>query len=167
MSLLRCFAMVAAISLAACGPKDVIPTASHHPASPDAETGEQPGDGDSDQDQAALAAAEQAAYERARPVFEKHCAKCHTSKGEKSSEKKLGHFNMDTYPFGGHHAAAAGATVREVLGVTGEEATMPMDDPGAVQGEELEAVVAWSKAFDASHAAGLHEHGEHGEHGGH
>ena len=143
--------LLAALALSACAPRDTIPT-TPRPAAPSPSAA--PPD---------LAAAEQAAYERARPVFEKYCARCHASAGAKSTEKTLGHFSIDRYPFGGHHAATAGATVREVLGVGGKAATMPKDDPGAVKGAELDAVVEWSKAFDASHAAGLHHHGDEGE----
>jgi mono/diheme cytochrome c family protein len=135
---------------------------------PPPDTGAPAGGGQDEK--AAIAAAEKAAYEAARPVFEKYCSNCHSAAGKKSSNKKLDHFNLDSYPFGGHHAAEIGETIREVLGVTGEEATMPKDKPGAVNGAELDLVVAWSKAFDASHKAGLHDHGtgghEHG-HGGH
>lgn len=70
---------------------------------------------------------------------------------------------MDSYPFGGHHANAVGEAVRKVLGATGKRATMPKDAPGSVQGTELEAVLAWAKAFEGAHHADEHEH-EH-EHG--
>jgi mono/diheme cytochrome c family protein len=104
----------------------------------------------------AIAAAETAAYEKARPVFEKHCATCHSAKGKKAKKKTLRHFNIDRYPFGGHHAGEMGETIREVLGVTGEEPTMPRGKPGSVKGDELDAIVAWSHAFDRAHAAGVH-----------
>ncbi len=173
---------VGSMLAASCGPKDVIPTSPTHPANPDAPMGQTaratepdagvPASGADElkDDKAAIAAAEQAAYEAARPVFETYCSNCHSSSGKKAAKKKLDHFNMDSYPFGGHHATEIGEEIREVLGVTGEEATMPKDKPGAVKGAELDLVVAWSKAFDASHKAGLHDHGksghEHG-HGGH
>lgn len=102
-----------------------------------------------------LRVAEQRAYERARPVFERHCSKCHTSGGKQAKRGALRHFSMDAYPFGGHHAGEMAATIREVLGATGEEATMPDDDPGSVQGEELAAVLEWAAAFERSYAAGL------------
>jgi mono/diheme cytochrome c family protein len=107
-------------------------------------------------EQQRLATAEQAAYDKARPILEKHCARCHTSGGAKSSAKKLDHLNMDSYPFGGHHAEEVGETIRYVLGVTGEEPEMPSDDPGAVKGAELEAIVDWTWAFDRAQAAGVH-----------
>ena len=120
---------------------------------------------DGAQRKAELLAAEQAAYEKARPVFEKWCAKCHQTGGAKATAKKLGHFDMTTYPFKGHHEMEIGAEIREVLGIDGGKPTMPMDRKGAVQGEELALIEQWSRAFDASHAAGAHE--GHGGHGGH
>lgn len=112
-----------------------------------------------------LLSEERAAYERARPVFEAHCVKCHTTSGAHAKKAALKHFSMDTYPFGGHHAHSVTKTIREVLGATGEEPTMPDDDPGAVQGDDLARILSWADAFDRSHAAGLHQHGEeHHEH---
>jgi hypothetical protein len=108
----------------------------------------------------ALLAAEQDAYQRAKPVFDKYCASCHSSGGKKARKATLAHFSMDTYPFGGHHETEMGEEMREVLGVTGKKSTMPKDQPGVVQGDELALLVAWSEAFDASHAAGLHQHGD-------
>ena len=113
-----------------------------------------------------LLAAETAAYEKAKPVFEKHCAKCHSKDGRKQSVGKREHFDMTTYPFGGHHAMDVHNEVREVLGLTGKKPTMPADNKGAVKGEELEAIKAWADAFEASHKGGAHEgHDQHG--GGH
>jgi mono/diheme cytochrome c family protein len=100
---------------------------------------------------AGVAQAELDAYTKAKPIFEAHCAKCHAQGGAKASPKKLGHFDMTSYPFGGHHAAYVGLAVRQVLGVEGKDATMPDDDPGAIKGADLAAIVAWSRAFDASH----------------
>lgn len=109
-----------------------------------------------------LLAAETAAFEKAKPVFEKWCAGCHTKGGKKASAKKLEHFDMTTYPFGGEHAMELGKEIREVLGVTGKRPTMPADKKGAVKGEDLEAIKAWADAFDASHAGGAHAgHGAH------
>ena len=105
-----------------------------------------------------LAAAETAAYEKAKPVFDKWCASCHSKDGKKWTEKKLEHFDMTTYPFGGHHAAEIGGEVKEALGLTGKKPTMPKDKKGAVQGEELALIKAWADAFDAAHPGG---------HGGH
>jgi hypothetical protein len=113
----------------------------------------------------ALLAAEQDAYQRAKPVFDKYCAKCHSSAGKKAKKATLDHFSMDTYPFGGHHETEMGEAMRAVLGVAGKRPTMPKDQPGIVRGDELALIVAWSEAFDKSHAAGLHHHGAGHQHG--
>ncbi len=105
-----------------------------------------------------LAAAERAAFDRARPVFERHCASCHASSGRGAKTSSLSHFNMDGYPLGGHHAHEIASAIREVLGATGKRPTMPRDQPGAVKEQELELVLEWADAFDRSHAAGGHEH---------
>lgn len=108
-------------------------------------------------DPAQLAAAETAAYQRARPVFEKHCATCHTKNGKKAAKKKLDHFSMDSYPFGGHHTNSIGNTIRNVLAIDGDKKpTMPYDKPGAVQGDELATIKAWTEAWQASGEAGNH-----------
>lgn len=112
-----------------------------------------------------LLAVEMAAFDKAKPVFDKHCAKCHSKDGSRQSTTKREHFDMTTYPFGGHHAMDVHNEIREVLGVTGKKPTMPADKKGAVKGQELELVKAWADAFDASHKGGAHEgHDGHGEH---
>jgi hypothetical protein len=113
-----------------------------------------------------LLAVETAAYEKAKPVFEKFCAGCH-SKGQKNATaKKLEHFDMTTYPFAGHHAMELGKEIRKVLGIGGGKPTMPKGKAGSVKGEDLALIAAWVDAFDASHAGGAHEgHGDH--QGGH
>jgi len=113
-----------------------------------------------------LLAVEMAAYERAKPVFEKWCASCHSKDGKKQSAKKRDHFDTTTYPFGGHHAMEISGEIREVLGLTGKKPTMPPNRKGAVQGDELEAIEAWADAFDASHRGGARAHDEHVDHGG-
>jgi len=114
-----------------------------------------------------LLAAELAAYEKAKPVFEGSCARCHSKGGKLSTEKKRGHFDMTTYPFGGHHAMELGKAIRKSLGITGGKPTMPFDKKGSVKGDDLALIAAWADAFDAAHAAGAHQgHGDHG-HGGH
>ena len=115
------------------------------------------------------AKAELAAYDKAKPVFAEHCAGCHTTAeagDSKKGKKAMKHFVMDRYPFGGHHADELGVTIRESLGVDGGKPTMPKDDPGAVQGDQLAAIVAWTHAFDKTHPAGKggHDHGGH-DHG--
>lgn len=104
-----------------------------------------------------LLAAESAAFASAKPVFDKHCAKCHTKDGKNATAKKLEHFDMTTYPFGGHHAGEMGATIRKVLAIDGGKATMPADKKGTVKGDELAQIKVWADAFDASHAVGAHE----------
>ena len=114
---------------------------------------------------AELLAAEQAAFEKAKPVFNKFCAKCHTKSGGKWSQKKGDHFDMTKYPFGGHHAMEISGEIRKSLGITGgKKPTMPADNKGAVKGEDLALIAAWADAFDKSHAAGAHASGGH-DHG--
>lgn len=135
-------------------------SAEHHdpaPADAGAATAPTPAD---------LAAAERAAYDRARPVFEQYCAKCHTTAGRNAKRASLSHFNMDSYPLGGHHAAEIGNTIREVLGATGEPPTMPRDNKGAVRGDDLALILAWAEAFDRAHPSQDHERQERGGHGG-
>jgi hypothetical protein len=109
---------------------------------------------------AEIGAAELTAYSQAKPVFEAHCASCHTSRSSSSNAEALEHFSMDAYPFGGHHAAEIGSAIREVLGTSGAKPTMPRDKPGAVQGPELQLILTWADAFDRAHpeAAAPHEH---------
>lgn len=114
-----------------------------------------------------LLAAEQAAYDKAKPVFDKWCAKCHTQGAKLATQKKLDHFDMTAYPFGGHHAMEISGSIRKSLAIGGGKATMPFDKKGAVKGDELALIAAWADAFDASHKGGAHEgHGDQG-HGGH
>lgn len=115
---------------------------------------------------AELLAAEMAAYETAKPVFDKWCAKCHAEGGKMATKKKRDHFDMTKYPFGGHHAMEMSQEIRKSLGIGGGKPTMPFDKKGAVKGEELTAIAAWADAFDAAHAAGAHQRAGH-DHGGH
>jgi hypothetical protein len=112
-----------------------------------------------------LLAAETAAWETAKPVFDTACALCHTSAGKKASKKKLDHFNFDTYPLGGHHTATIGFTIREVLGISGKKPTMPYDKPGSVKGDDLAKIKAWTDAWEAAEKGGAHpavaEHDHH------
>ena len=103
-----------------------------------------------------LLADEQAAFEKAKPVFTQYCAKCHTQTGKAANKKKLGHFDMTSYPFGGHHTATIGNEVREVLGLSGEKATMPNDKPGSVKGDDLATIDAWAQAWIKADQAGAH-----------
>lgn len=138
------------------------PTAPAPPADPE------PAQPDPAKVKADLLAAEMTAYEKAKPVFEANCARCHSKGGKLSTSKKRGHFDMTTYPFGGHHSMEISKEIRKSLGITGGKPTMPFDKKGAVKGDDLALIAAWADAFDASHAGGAHEgHGEqkgHGEH---
>lgn len=107
---------------------------------------------------AALLAAEASAWETAKPVFTKYCATCHTREGKKASKKKLDHFDLGTYPAGGHHTATIGVTVRDVLGLGGKKATMPYGKPGSVTGKDLAAIKAWTDAWEAAEKAEAHPH---------
>ena len=167
---MRRFALLVAM-VAACGSKSPPPPASptppaaasaepssppEHPAPPAAEPAPPAAD-----PKAEALAAETAAYEKAKPVFEKYCASCHTKAGKKSARKKLDHFDMDTYPFGGEHTAFIGNHIRDVLGLSGKKATMPDDKPGSVTGADLALIQAWADAWDAAERAGAHPpHGE-------
>lgn len=103
---------------------------------------------------------ELAAYKAALPVFKQHCADCHTPRKGKKKKKAWKHFTMGGYPFGGHHAHEIGKSIRHSLGVGSKKATMPKDDPGAVKGDQLALIVAWSRAFDkANPAKPGHKHG--------
>jgi hypothetical protein len=94
-----------------------------------------------------------AAFEKAKPAFERHCFRCHTAGGKKAKPKALAHIGMDSYPFGGHHADEAGSVVRKVLGAGRGQPTMPSDDPGAVRGDDLAQILAWADVFERAHPA--------------
>lgn len=127
----------------------------------DGEHAEHGGSDHSDDEPAAptpeqLVAAEMEAFEKARPVFEEHCSTCHMpgKKPSKTRKKALKHFSMGSYPFGGHHAHELATAIPKALGAAGDKPTMPKDDPGAVQGEQLELVLAWAAAHAKARAAG-------------
>jgi len=105
---------------------------------------------------AALLASERSAWDTAKPVFDKACATCHTKIGKKSAKKKLDHFDMDTYPPGGHHTGTIGFTIRDVLGISGKKPTMPFDKPGSVQGDDLAKIKAWTDAWEAAYKGEAH-----------
>jgi hypothetical protein len=103
-----------------------------------------------------VSAEEPAAFAAAKPALDKHCARCHIAGGRKAKPKTLKHFNMTRYPPTGHHAHETGVVVRRVLlgdKAKGKEPTMPADDIGAVNGDELKKVVAWTEAVDRAVAA--------------
>jgi len=125
---------------------DMPPEQAEHPADPAPTT----------DPKAQLLAAETSAWEAAKPVFDRACASCHTSTGKKAARKKLDHFNLDSYPPGGHHAATIGFTIRDVLGLSGKKPTMPYDKPGSVQGDDLATIKAWTDAWQAADHGGAH-----------
>lgn len=167
---------VAAAALAACGsapaPAPTAPVepdhAAHHgagsasePATPDATPAQpaapaEPSRPDPAKQKAALLAAETAGWETAKPAFEKACATCHTKAGKKAAKKKLDHFDMTTYPIGGHHTATIGFSIRDVLGLSGKKPTMPFNKPGSVQGDDLANIKAWTDAWEAADRGGAH-----------
>lgn len=172
--------ILGAFAIAACGPKakptttpegktgdadadgdhdDAVDESAHHHDHPDTPPDVQtpPPGPDAAQQKADLLAAETTAYDAAKPVFAKYCAGCHQQGGKKATGKKLGHFDITTYPLAGHHASEVGSVVREVLGIGGTKPTMPYDKPGAVKGDELALIAAWADAFDAAKAGGAHE----------
>ncbi|MDX2054614.1 MAG: hypothetical protein SFV15_19595 [Polyangiaceae bacterium] len=99
----------------------------------------------------AVSSSERAAYEKAKPIFDRYCSSCHTTAGSRSQGGALQHFDMDHYPFGGHHANEIAAAVRGVLGADGSKPSMPPDRPGAVEGEDLKLILAWASQVGASH----------------
>ena len=175
----RLLTLLAAAAVAACGSKSPAPatptpptTADHADGSgsavatpggsdtkPDTKPADKPSEPakpDPGKAKADLMAAETAAYEQAKPVFAKYCASCHTKDGKKATKKKLDHFTMDTYPFGGMHTNSIGNEVRKVLAIGGGKATMPFDKPGLVKGSDLATIKAWTEAWQASGQAGNH-----------
>ena len=117
-----------------------------------------------DDNKDALLADEHAAFDKAKPVFDKYCAGCHTQGAKQATAKKLDHFDMTSYPFGGHHAGTLGPTIRKVLAIGGGKATMPNGKPGSVTGDDLAAISVWTKAWDAAQAAGAHPAAPHHDH---
>jgi hypothetical protein len=109
--------------------------------------------------------AEAAAYQAARPVFVQHCLECHD--GRRGKAEAARHLRMDSYPFEGHHAATAGAAIRDPLGLDGGTPTMPKGDPGSVPSDQLELVAAWADAFDAAHGHAPASEPAGTAHGGH
>ncbi|MBA2540151.1 MAG: hypothetical protein H0V17_10990 [Deltaproteobacteria bacterium] len=140
-------------------PKDD-PTATAPPIEPE------PAKPDPAKVKAELLAAETSAYEKAKPVFEANCARCHTKSGKTSTQKKRDHFDMTTYPFGGHHAMELGKQIRKSVGIDGSKPTMPYDKKGSVKGDDLALIATWADAFDKAHAGGAHD-GHGGGHGDH
>ncbi len=106
------------------------------------------------EEMAELLKAEQLAYNEASAVFGKYCGHCHSKDGKKANAKKLGEFNLTEYPFTGEHNTAA--DVRAVLGIGGGKATMPLDKPGSVKGDDLALIADWAVAWDDAETGGAH-----------
>lgn len=167
---MRAFGLGVLLVLTACGAAEPVPASPDHPANAEAAAGVAPEAAAAPTADPKLAAManEEAALAKARPIFERACFPCHTSGGAKPNKLAIERLSMDAYPFTGEHAMTAGPDLRVALGVEGgKPATMPKGAPGSVTGADLDALVAWSRTFDASHAAGAHDHGDHGEHGDH
>lgn len=132
------------------------PVVAAPPPPPPAPPPPPPAKPDPAQVKAELLAAEMTAWSAAKPVFEKHCASCHAKGGKGATKKKLSEFDITSYPVAGHHPTKTGEETREVLGLEGKKATMPFGKPGAVKGDELAAVKAWTEAWDQAQRAGAH-----------
>lgn len=116
--------------------------------------GEQPAEPPAPDPKETAMQAELAAYETAKPVFEKFCINCH-QKGKRGATKKaLAELDITEYPFKGEHAN--GPDIRKALGIGGGKPTMPRNKPGSVKGDDLAAITAWLDAWDAAEAAGAH-----------
>jgi mono/diheme cytochrome c family protein len=156
-------AFLIACLLTACGskPAPVTPMPEPEPEpiaepmpEPEPVAPEEPPAPDPAQIRAELLAVETAAFEQAKPVFDKWCAKCHSKTGKNTSAKKRKELDTTAYPFTGEHASAA--EVRKVLGIGGGKVTMPADKKGAVKGDELALIAAWADAWDAAEQGGAH-----------
>ena len=157
---------VVMVTLAACGgskkaPEPVTSAAASEPAPaaepPAAEPpAPEPAAVDPAKVKTDLLAAETAAFEKAKPVFDKFCASCHSKSGKQANRKKLHELDITSYPFTGEHANELGEEMREVLGIGGGKPTMPKGKPGIVKGDDLALIAAWADAWDAAHKAGAH-----------
>ena len=104
----------------------------------------------------------EAAYAAARPAFERHCGKCHSRADGGGKKAALEHFDMTTYPFGGHHADTIAASIATSLGLDGSKATMPKGKPaGSVPEDDLAAIRAWIDAAGSHEPTGTSDHGGH------
>jgi mono/diheme cytochrome c family protein len=127
------------------------------PVAPEPVAKEQPATADADKVKADLLAAETTAYDKAKPVLAAYCASCHTKSGKTASPKKLGHFDMTTYPFGGEHAKSIGNEIRVVLAIDGaKKPSMPEGKPGSLKPDDVATIKAWTEAWRAAGAAGVH-----------
>lgn len=115
---------------------------------------EEPAPPDPEQIKKDALAAEMAAFEKAKPVFESFCKGCHQKGQKNANAKKLGELDITTYPFGGKHNTTK--DIRDALGIGGGKPKMPKSKPGAVQGDDLATITAWADAYDAAESAGAH-----------
>ena len=97
---------------------------------------------------------ELAAFENAKPTFEKFCSGCHLQGKRGATKKALAELDITAYPFTGEHAN--GPDIRKSLGIGGGKAKMPKNKPGSVKGDDLAKITAWLDAWDAAEAAGAH-----------
>ena len=125
------------------------------PAEAKPETKDEPAQPDPEAVKKEAMDAELAAFEKAKPVFTGFCQGCHVKGQRNANAKKLGEWDMTSYPFAGKHNTAK--DIREVLAIGGGKATMPKGKPGTVKGDDLAVIAAWADAWDAAEAAGAHE----------
>lgn len=103
-----------------------------------------------------------ATYAAARPVFERHCGKCHSRAERGGNKDALKHFDMTSYPFRGHHADAIAPSIASAMGLDGSEATMPKGKAaGSVSDQDLAAIRAWVDAVGGAKKSDTSDHGEH------
>ena len=95
--------------------------------------------------------AERTAWARAKPVFAKYCAKCHTKHVRGATAESLDAFDMTKYPIAGKYTKVVGDVVRDVLGQSGVPAKMPKDKPGTLVGDDLALILAWTDAWARAH----------------
>jgi hypothetical protein len=153
-SMIRSAVLIVIATLAVLGALAAVgPFGAAH-AAPDAPANTAPGK--AAPSKADLLTAEKAAWDTAQPVMQRYCAKCHILGGSAATAKKLKRFNITSYPVSGNRAATAGFSVREALGLTGKSPRMPSDQPGAVKGDDLAKVKAWTDAWVAADQAGAH-----------
>ena len=94
---------------------------------------------------------EEAVWQLARRVLDKHCVDCHSRGGPKASSRTLDHFSFDEYPPGGHHADEMGKAIRRALGADSKGGRpMKPHDELTLRPEERDLLLAWSRAFDAA-----------------
>ena len=154
-----------ALALAACV-GDPVPTSLSHPASPKAPSVADVAPPAPVEKGPEVSADERAAYDRARPVLDRHCGRCHIQGGAQAKDEILAHVDMTRYPFDGAHTTELGPALRRVLAADGGEPEMPKDQPGAVKGDDLAAILAladaWTRAHAPEAAPAGHDHHHHG-----